>query len=143
VTAICRPIANEGEARVRGIGWCYEHRAWCGRDAQGNLLPQYPAHAADGKTMFDVMRDIREALCVPEAESTTAYARLHFARSVVATEIYNIMDSMPQGVGEAFIRDRIMIALANFPNNVGEDPRVWDDRPGKLGDAGTEIPRSP
>jgi hypothetical protein len=62
-----------------------------------------------------VLRNIRKALQVPEAESITEYARLHFARSVVACDIYNIMDSMPEGVGEAFIRDRIMAALAKFP----------------------------
>jgi hypothetical protein len=89
---------------------------------------------ADWRSAFVVLRETRAALCVPEAESLIDFARLHFARSVVACEIYNIMDSMPDGVGEAFIRDRVMSALAKFPPNTGTDPRVSDDRPPRLGD---------
>jgi len=26
----CRPLAQDGDIRVRGVGWCYEHRRMCG-----------------------------------------------------------------------------------------------------------------
>jgi hypothetical protein len=141
VTADCRTYVINRELVAKGIGWCYVHEAWCGRDAKGELLPTTPPPPRDDSAEV-VLREVRRALVVPEGASLVEFARFHFARSVVATEIYNIMDSMPEGVGEAFIRDRVMASLASFPKSSGQDQRISDERPRRLSDAGHYIPRS-
>jgi hypothetical protein len=132
-------VANEGEARVRGIGWCYEHRHWCGLDAHGNPLPRVPPPRDDSAEVL--LHVIRDVLHVPEAASTTEYARLHFARSCWGTEFYNALGGADLAPDDLIPRI-VQRAMATFPHSVGEDLRVWDDRPPKLGDVGTEIQRS-
>lgn len=66
-------------------------------------------------SLFDVLREVRDALHVPEGASIIEVAKLHFARSVIACNVYNAMDSMPEGVGEEFMREIVTRGFDEFP----------------------------
>jgi hypothetical protein len=51
----CRFEANEGEARVRALGWCYEHKMSCGYQPQRKSIK---IRARDGEIID--LEDIRK-----------------------------------------------------------------------------------
>jgi hypothetical protein len=68
------------------------------------------------QTRDDVLREVRDALHVPEGASIVVYAKLHFARSVVACNIYNTMDSLVSSeCDDEFVRKIMLRELEKFP----------------------------
>jgi len=67
------------------------------------------------QSVYDVLREVRKALHVPETMSAVEAAQLHFARSVIATNIFNAMDSLVSSECDGeFVRTIIIRELRGF-----------------------------